>query len=311
MTLTPAQQAPAAAVARVDVTDRTPAQAYREIATAEGFERALVDAVRELLAGEPHARRRVLEDVGVTAADGGYATVLTALDRPAEDDRHQEALETTARFGAAEASILGHLPLDAVTDGPLAALDAVDAEPTLAARIGAGFRERPHAERKAVLSLLARLGGVCDVRVVATGLTARWIAREHRDVLPAAFSDAVDAHRKEAPAVDDAVEAARDALDPDSREVSLLRRIAEEPAETPSTENSSRRRRCRKGACPSSSARSKRSISSNGTVPGQRLALNSGYQDLRLWTLSTPNTVGKQNSTLRLARPDSIPRSAV
>ncbi|MFC7175376.1 hypothetical protein ACFQL0_22590 [Haloplanus litoreus] len=72
MTLTPAQQAPAAAVARVDVTDRTPAQAYREIATAEGFERALVDAVRELLAGEPHyARRRVLEDVGVTAADGG------------------------------------------------------------------------------------------------------------------------------------------------------------------------------------------------------------------------------------------------
>ncbi|WP_169719000.1 helix-turn-helix domain-containing protein [Haloplanus natans] len=230
--MTPTQQAPVGAPV-VGATDKTPAQTYRAVAESDPFQAALVDAVRSTLAGVPHhARRRELEDAGVTAAEGGYATVLTALDRPAEHDRHQEALDTTARFGAAEASILGHLPLAGVTDGPLAALSAAEAAPTLAVRLSSDFRERPHAEREAVLSLLARLGTACDVRVVTTGLTARLLAREHRDVLPAAFSDAVDAHRKEAPTVDDAVEAARVELDPNSREVALLRRLAEEPGET-------------------------------------------------------------------------------
>jgi len=233
MTVRPSEQAPASAVARIDATDRTSAQVWRAIATSRGFQDALVDGVRDLLAGVAHHdRRRELEDAGVTAAEGGYATVLRALDRPSENDRHQEALETTARFGAAEASILGHLPLNDVSHGPLVALSAAGVEPTVTVRLDYEFRERPHAEREAVLSLLARVGQACDVRVVTTGLTARLLVREHRDVLPAEFSDAVDAHRPEAPAVDDAVEAARDALAPDGREESILRRLADEPGET-------------------------------------------------------------------------------
>jgi len=219
--------------ALVQVDDITPAQLWREVATADGFQRALTDAVREFLAGEPHHRRqRVLEEADVTAVNGGYATVLTALDRPPETERHQEALATTARFGSAETSILGHLDLDAISEGPLAVLDAVGQSPTIAVRLDSSFRDRGHRERDAVLSLLARLGQVCDVRLVTSRLTARWLAHEHRETLPAAFSDAVDAHRPEAPPIEDAVDTARDALDPDGRAVSILRTLAAKPGET-------------------------------------------------------------------------------
>jgi DNA-binding MarR family transcriptional regulator len=232
VTLLPTQQAPVGAPV-VDATDLTPAQTYRAVAESDPFQATLVEAVREHLAGVPHhARRRELEDAGITAAEGGYATVLTALGRPPEDDRHEEALETTARFGAAESSILGHLPLGSITDGPLAALSAAGVEPTVGVRLTHEFAERPHGEREAVLSLLATLGTACDVRVVATRLTARKLDRDHRDTLPAAFSDAVAAYRGEAPTVAEAVDTARDALDPDGREVAILRRLAEEPGET-------------------------------------------------------------------------------
>jgi DNA-binding MarR family transcriptional regulator len=231
--VTPSRQSPAAATVRVSVIDQTPSQLWETIATADDFQRALVEAVRELLAGTPHyARHRVLEDAGVTAAQGLYARVLCALDRPAEHERYQEALTTTARFGAADPSLLGHLALEAISDGPLAIFEAAEYTPTIAIRLPSGIRERSFQERDAVLALLARLGQACDVRVITSALTARWLAREHRETLPAAFSESVDAHREEALPVEETIAAARDELAPDSRAVALLRTLAAEPGET-------------------------------------------------------------------------------
>lgn len=231
--LTASQQLPAAADVRVEADEATSAALWQEIATAENFQRALAGAVRELLAGIPHhARQRTLVDAGVTAAEGGYASVVTALGRPPETERHQQALTTTARFGAAEASLLGHLDLDAIAEGPLAVLDAVERVPTIAVRVSDAFRDRGHQARADVLSLLARLGQACDVRIVTGRLTARWLATEHRAQLPAAFSESVSAGQEEAPPVVEAVVQAREAFAPDSRAVSILRRLADEPGET-------------------------------------------------------------------------------
>jgi DNA-binding MarR family transcriptional regulator len=233
MALTPTSQLPASAVAHVDTDEQTPAQVWRALATAEPFQQALVDAVRDLLSDVPyHARQREFVDAGVTAADDGYASVLVALDRPAEDERHQQALTATARFGAAEASLLGHLDLDAVSSGPLAALEAADREPTVAVRLSAAVRERDHSDRERLLALLGRLAQACDVRVVTSGLTARWIAGEHRDVLPASFREAATAGLGSGSSIDERVEVAREELDPDGRAVSLLRTLAAEPGET-------------------------------------------------------------------------------
>lgn len=226
-------QVPLNAAASVDATDETPAQVWRAVAESDGFQQALVDAVRDLLADVPyHARQRTLVDAGVTAADEGYASVLSALDRPAEDDRHQQALEATAQFGAAGASLVGYLDLEDVTDGPLTALEAADREPTVAVRLTAAVRERDHTAREALLSLLARLGDACDVRVVTSSLTGRWLAREHRDVLPAEFRETATASHEGGPSVDERVDSARAALNPGGRAVSILRTLAAEPGET-------------------------------------------------------------------------------
>lgn len=199
------------AAATVDAGEHAPADLWHAIATAGGFQRTLTDAVRALLADVPHyARRRKLLDAGVTAAEDGYATVATALNGPYEDisaeayaserseispvqyhsvARHREAREITAAFGQGTVTPIGRLALEAIEDGPLAILDAADVVPTVAVRIGQSFRERRREHRERTCQLLARLGQVCHVTVVATGLTARWLAREHGDEFPRSFTE--------------------------------------------------------------------------------------------------------------------------
>jgi DNA-binding IscR family transcriptional regulator len=80
--------------------------------------------------------------------------------------------------------------------------------------------------------LLGTLAQVCDVRLVSTGLTARWLVHEHRDALPTEFSERCDAHRSPDGPVDELVEEARAALDPEGRAVAVLRDLANQPGET-------------------------------------------------------------------------------
>ncbi|MFC6825244.1 hypothetical protein [Halopelagius fulvigenes] len=234
MAVTPTPQMPASAVARVDATDRTAAQVWQAIAESEGFRNALVDAVRDVLAGVPRLMRpHTLKDAGVTASSGVYATILTSLDRPAETWRHALALETTTRFGSSGLTGTGDcLPLEGLSEGPLAALDAADASPTLAVRLSASFREQGYERRHDVVALLARLGEVCDVRVVTTCLTARWMAREHRGALPSSFREAAVTTLRGEPPITERVDAARDVLDPEDTAVAILRTLADEPGET-------------------------------------------------------------------------------
>jgi len=212
--------------------DCAPADLWQEIATSNGFQSALVDAVRELCQGATHADRvATLREAGVTAADGGLARVLAALDRPADDPAHQDALEVVAGIGQDGATDLGHLPIELITDGPLAALDAAETVPTVSVLLPEGFRDRRRQQRETTLWILCALGRVADVRVTMTGLVASWLRSEHRDDLPASFSAQCIAGRGNQ---SDAarIREAHDQLDPDGRAISLLRDLAAEPAHT-------------------------------------------------------------------------------
>jgi DNA-binding MarR family transcriptional regulator len=221
------------AAVRTDAA-QPPSDVWTAIATSDDFRDALVASVRDLLAGTDHHERIwTLVDAGVTAADGGLARLLCGLERPPDDPSgvHERALNTVAGIIGDGMTSLGHLGMDALANGPLAALDAADRVPTIVVRVGPEFRDRRRGQRDGVCRLLAHLAQACDVRVVATGLTARWLAENHRDELPAEFSERIIAHRQGGEDVADAVTAARDALDPNSRAVAILREIAAEPSD--------------------------------------------------------------------------------
>ena len=175
------------AAARVDAGDHSPTGVWHEVATSDGFQDELVDAVRELLAGtrRPEWERTLLE-AGVTARDGRYARLAAWLDRPPEHDAHQDALAYTAALGQGTVTVYGERCslTDALegdlADGPLALLEATDRTPTIAVRVGPAFRERDREQRENTLALLGVLGQVCDVHLVGTRPTARSCWRTSR-----------------------------------------------------------------------------------------------------------------------------------
>jgi DNA-binding MarR family transcriptional regulator len=174
-----------------------------------------------------------LREAGVTAADGGYARLLAGLERAPETEVHQAALDITAQFGQGEVTPLGlSPPLEAVAEGPLAALDAADIVPTISVHMGEGFRDRRPEQREQTCLLVAVLAQVCDIRVVAGGLTARWLVEAHGDLLPRSFSVQCKTGEELDTPVDELVAAARERFDSDGRATDILRTLADEPAQT-------------------------------------------------------------------------------
>ncbi|MDS0284742.1 hypothetical protein [Haloarcula onubensis] len=237
--LRPTEQAPVDAVAHVDAGDLAPSELWHEIATTNGFQDQLVDAVREVLAGTCGRREwpGAMRETGITARDGRYAQLVAWLDRPAEHDYHQDALNYTASLGRGTVTVYGtRCTLEEalagdLADGPLTVLEAANVTPTVAVRLGPAFRERKRAQREDALELLGVLAHVFDVAVVTTGLTARWLVEDHGQYLPSEFTEHVSAGRGGPLPADVDVEAVTTALTADSREVHTLRLLAAEPNE--------------------------------------------------------------------------------
>lgn len=239
VTLIQTAQSPLDAIT-VDARGVSPSELWQTLVQNDAFRQHLVDATRELLAGT--YRRdwptRLLE-AGVTARDGRLAQLVGWLDRPPEADAHQDALQYLAAFGQGTVTVFGQRATleealdDDLASGPLALLDATDHEPTLAVRLSKrSFAEQPREQRVNTLCLLAELATVCDVRVVCTGLTARWLADTHRSDLPAEFGESLTTGRATGDPTQEVVDEALRALDVDGSAVELLRVLAEEPGQT-------------------------------------------------------------------------------
>lgn len=225
---------------RIDASDQPPSDIWETVARTDSFQNSLVNAVRAILA-DSHRREwstRLVES-GVSARDGRYAQLIAWLDRPTEHDAHQDALEYTAALGQGTVTVYGDRctlddALDGdLVDGPLAVLAAAGVTPTIAARIDKDrFSERPRQQRENTLQLLATLATQCDVHLVCTRLTARWLAENHRTDLPIDFDERLDTGRDGTGPTESAVTDALAALDPDGGPVELLRVLADEPTQT-------------------------------------------------------------------------------
>ena len=224
----------------VDASTQSPSQLWRTVATADQFQRHLIEAVRRLLTNAHRSEwLSKLREAGVTARDGRYAQLIAWLDRPPEHDAHQDALAYTAALGQGQATIYGTYPtLDEtlngdLVDGPLALLDAADCTPTIAAHLDkTSFAERPRQQRENTLELLSVLDTQCDIYLICTGRTARWLADTHRSDLPLDFDDYLNTGRDSTHPVEQLVDDALRTLDPEGGPVELLRELAQEPTET-------------------------------------------------------------------------------
>lgn len=221
----------------VDASSQPPSDLWQSIVTTDQFERFLIESVRDLLSDTRYYDWvSTLRDAGVTAHEGRYAQLIAWLDRPPEHDYHQDALEYTAALGQGQApnySTLDNLLNCDLIDGPLALFEAADCTPTIAAYLDkTDFSARPRQQRENTLELLSILDTQCDVYLVCTGRTARWLADTHCSDLPIDFDDYLNTpHGSDHPAGKIA-EDALDALDPKGGPAQLLRELADEPTET-------------------------------------------------------------------------------
>ena len=204
------------------------------IAASIEFQRVLETAVTELVGNlYSGARARALEQYGVTALEGLYASAVASLanEAPIRDQWKKQALQLTQEFGSAERSVVGlHAPAEEITSGPLAVLRASTTMPTVAVRIDDAFDELRADQRTDLISLLADLASAVDLRIVATGRWQRKLAQEYREELPA-VSEQCSAGPSDG-TIAEAVKQARDTLDPDGRKVRILRQLADQTSET-------------------------------------------------------------------------------
>jgi biotin operon repressor len=239
-TITVARQQPVDvdATVRLEGEGQPPSAVWRALVDGavddgdRGLLAPLQAAVRELLADRDTPRpRQALLEAGVTGESGALARVLTGLDRAPTHEAHRDARETVRRLGSAERTPLGwQVGLEAVPD-VLAPLAAVERQPTVVVVMERGFREQRRAQREQILELLVAVATVADVRLVATTLTERFLATEHRATLPSSVTERLDARRVEGPLAE-VVETARETLDPEGRAAELLGLLADEPTET-------------------------------------------------------------------------------
>ena len=191
-----------------------------------GLSRSLVDAVRQLVAGEtrPDARTILRETVGADALDGALADVLLSLATDMSGDRFWNALATLPSLGSGRP--LGFR--SDLEDARAAArvLEAVDVTPTVAIVLPDGFRDRDRSTRSVWCRLVAALGRGADVRIVCSRVDRAWLAEYHRDDLPG-VSDARSSRCDGPPLAE-----ARDAVGVGSRAERVLTTLAETDTET-------------------------------------------------------------------------------
>ncbi len=221
--LTPTEQAPASAIATVDLEaeDGTVTDLWRALFDHHPFRDAFVRSLRAVMADRtvPEVYDR-LEDRDVPA---WLQSRILAVGRGDRREAWRLVADILPGLGRDVGSAEDLLAVAELVDG-------LEEPRTVAVRLGESFRERRRGQRGDVLALLATLAKGLDVRLVTSGVTRAFLAANHRADLPG-VSEWYGDHQDVGPLAD-AVEAALVDLDPDGRPVALLRALAAEPGET-------------------------------------------------------------------------------
>jgi hypothetical protein len=217
------RQAPAAPVASITLDD-TPSRVWADLANSEAFQAALVDAVRDVARGRTTTDLLdVLKEADADALHGAYAALIVRVGR-GDRDAMFDLLRETRRLGTGRSSLEDILSAARLFDL------AEDITPTLEIRIGDAFRNLRASTRRDACALVATLARGCDCRLVATGLTQRWLVESHRADLPVSREDSTSPTGT--PPVGERVEAALATLDVDSLAVTVLRALEDQAAHT-------------------------------------------------------------------------------
>lgn len=225
--LTLTQQEPASAAATTTLADDPLADTIRPFLRTHAFQEALIEAARDVAHGETSSDYRdLLVDADVTLEGPGHVGSLVAtFDRIARGDR-RAAYQLDVLLSSIGS---GRSPTDdLLAPARLLALSE-NVTPTVSVRLKSEFFDLRRERRKHFCDWLTVLSRGCDVRLVATGLQHRKLYEAHRGDVPVSRDDVTP--QLSAP-FSEQVREARDALDRDSREVAVLRRIAESPTET-------------------------------------------------------------------------------
>lgn len=226
--LTYTEQRPPSPTASVSVDDAAPGEVWRDLADADEFQSAVVSAALDALRGRTYVEAMdALEAAGVDAG-GGFRSLLLHTAQ-GDETAMWRLLRETRRLSSGRRTFDDVLGAARVFALALEAAPERDA-PTVEVRVPSSFRETRANQRRDFCRLVDTLADGCDVRLVSTGLVRRWLAETHRGDLTG-VSEACNTTptRRPVPAV---VEAARDALGAESREVAVLRDVADAPAET-------------------------------------------------------------------------------
>lgn len=249
--LTLTQQEPVSPLATTTLDERKPSETLATLVD-EAFIDDLAAAVSQLVGeARPGQRPTLLEEMGVTALDGAYATVAANLlrdprygaERPGERDGYAsrvqadffaDALSVTRAFARGQEAALGiPVPADEFADGPLAIFEAADRTPIIQIDVERSFLEERRAdERRRVCAFISDLAQVADVRLVGSRLTHREFAEHHHADLPGSVREQCNPGRAAGGGVEEVVEEAMGALNPDGSAVWILRKLAGEATET-------------------------------------------------------------------------------
>lgn len=202
----------------VTLTEMTPSAFHHEFATSADVREAAIDAVRDLAAGHDVAGLLdELDEREIAAPGHALQSTIVAI---AKGDRRAvwNLVDTLPQLGQ------GTSPFDEALALPRL-LAAGDATPTVTVRLERDWFDVRRDQREATCRYLAALANAVDLRIVATGLTQRRLAREHRIDLPG-VDEQCSTRGSESP-TDDVVATAWEALDADGSCVEILRTIAD------------------------------------------------------------------------------------
>jgi len=195
--------------------------------TADRLAGDVVDAVRELVAGEtPADAWMTLRDLVGDALDGALADILVSLATHTSGDRFWNALQAIPSLGSGRPLGLRselsdtHAVIDVIASAP--------ETPSVAIVLPEGFCDIERSTRSSWLQLVAALGQACDLRLVCSRVDRAWLAEYHRDDLPG-----VSDHRNPRPK-SGALAAAAETVDVGSRHERVLTHLAGIDTETTS-----------------------------------------------------------------------------
>lgn len=221
--LTPTYQVPASAVAVIDVADRPVSDLWHEIFDSHHVREALISAILARADGKTYLEvHDELEDLGIDVDAGAYRS-LVAKVAAGDSSALTRLIDRTRTLGEGHSGVEDILAVAQL-------FDTLEDTPTIAFVFDREFEQRERRSRVPVCQLIATLAQAFDVRFVAPAVTQAFVRDQHRDHLPGVSEWRVT--DQDMGPRSDAVESAIRDLDPDGREVRLLRELADCSSET-------------------------------------------------------------------------------